>query len=217
MAINKFSKFVIVITAIGIAYAVFLIIKNPQPFGKIALLAFTVLGLATFIKHKIVKGTFQVIALISGLLFSALGTRSLLFNHTNEKLLDSKTEVVFSELSFSESLKKAKAENKLVFVDFYTVWCAPCITFHKDVLNDKAVAEIMNQTFVNKKFDLYRGEGISLKERYNVYYVPRFLILDGEGNIVEDISTDTALTKERMIYISKKHNNIKHKSKNTKL
>ena len=32
----------------------------------------------------------------------------------------------FQDISFSEALKKAKEENKMVFVDCYTSWCGPC-------------------------------------------------------------------------------------------
>jgi len=208
MKIKNFSLYELIITIIGVAYAVFLILQNPQPFGKIALLAFIVFGLVTLINRKVLKRSFQVLAIVAGLLFSILGTRSLLFNKSNESLFNSKTEVVFSELSFSETLEKAKTENKLVFMDFYTVWCGPCIEFHKDVLNDKEVARFMNKTFINKKFNLYKGEGINLKEKFNVYSVPRFIILDGKGNVIEDISANTVLTKERMISISKKHTKL---------
>lgn len=32
----------------------------------------------------------------------------------------------FEELTLAKALEKAKAENKLVFVDTYTSWCMPC-------------------------------------------------------------------------------------------
>lgn len=205
MSMNNISKYVIAITIIGGVYATFLVFKNPQPFGKIALLAFVVFGMALLIRQKTLRTVLLSIAFFGGLLFSVLGTRSLLFNMTNEELLESATKVNFSKSLFSESLKKAEVENKLVFIDFYTTWCPPCITYHMDVLNDKNVAFYMNKAFVNTKFNLYKGEGIKLKDTYDVYYVPRFLIVDTKGNIIEDISTDSTLTAERMLQISKKY------------
>ena len=32
----------------------------------------------------------------------------------------------FEELTLAKALEKAKAENKLVFIDTYTSWCMPC-------------------------------------------------------------------------------------------
>ena len=34
--------------------------------------------------------------------------------------------VNFEKESWSNTLAKAKAENKIVFVDAYTTWCGPC-------------------------------------------------------------------------------------------
>lgn len=204
MKIN-FSKYLIVVTIIGVVYAMVLIFQNPQPFGKIALLAFVVFGMTLLIRQRTLRTVLLSITFICGLLFSVLGTRSLFSNVTNEELLESATKVNFSKLQFSESLEKADAENKLVFIDFYTAWCPPCIKFHKEVLDNDSVAYYMNKAFVNTKFNLYKGEGIKLKDTYNVYYVPRFLIVDTNGNIIEDISTDSTLTTQRIIQISKKY------------
>ena len=32
----------------------------------------------------------------------------------------------FRSIDFNEALKQSQAENKLVFIDFYTDWCGPC-------------------------------------------------------------------------------------------
>ena len=205
MTIKKLHKLEIIISLLGCIYASILILKNPQPFGEIALFASIVFFLFSFIKKAIIRKSLQGLALAAVLLFSILGTRSLMFNISNEELLESPTKVQFFKSTFKASLEKAKSENKFVFIDFYTVWCGPCIEFHKNVLSNNEVAKYMNNTFVNTKYNLYKGEGIKLREIYNVNYVPRFLIIDTEGNIVEDISTDSIVTAQRMIKITKNY------------
>ena len=32
----------------------------------------------------------------------------------------------FEDLPFAAALKQAQAENKIVFIDFFTTWCGPC-------------------------------------------------------------------------------------------
>ena len=45
----------------------------------------------------------------------------------------------FRSLSYDEALDAAKKENKLVFIDFYTSWCGPCLKAmpHVKEMNDK--------------------------------------------------------------------------------
>ena len=45
--------------------------------------------------------------------------------------------VKFEDLTFKEALAKAKAENKLVFMDCYTSWCGPCKKMLNTVLFSK--------------------------------------------------------------------------------
>ena len=91
--------------------------------------------------------------------------------------------VRFEELSFEKALEKAKAENKRVFVDCYTSWCGPCKRMVSSVFPQKEVGDYMNRHFVNVKYDMEKGEGPALKERYRVAVFPTFLIVNSDGTI----------------------------------
>lgn len=83
--------------------------------------------------------------------------------------------VAFRELSFSEALKVAKAENKLLFVDCFTTWCGPCRKLSNVVFKDSLVADYFNSHFVNLKMDMEKGEGIEIKKKYEVRGYPTLL------------------------------------------
>ena len=34
--------------------------------------------------------------------------------------------------TWAEAVAKAKAENKLIFIDFYTQWCGPCLNMRSE-------------------------------------------------------------------------------------
>ena len=62
--------------------------------------------------------------------------------------------VKFEELTFKEALAKAKAENKLVFMDCYTSWCAPCKRMLNTVFVTKEAGDFFNPRFVSVKYDM---------------------------------------------------------------
>jgi len=81
-------------------------------------------------------------------------------------------------------LEKAKEEDKLIFVDFYTTWCLPCKMMDEDVFTDKNVANYMNQHFINYKVDAERGGGPNLALIYQVNVFPTLLFLDADGQVL---------------------------------
>src|SRR5688500_3765008 len=57
-------------------------------------------------------------------------------------------------LSWEHILQKAKTDNKYIFVDFYTTWCAPCKAMEKNVYPDTRVGDVMNDKFISVKVQM---------------------------------------------------------------
>ena len=91
--------------------------------------------------------------------------------------------VKFEDLTFKEALAKAKAENKLVFMDCYTSWCGPCKKMLNTVFVQKEAGDFFNPRFVNIKYDMEKGEGIELAKQFNVKSFPTFFIIRPDGSI----------------------------------
>lgn len=89
----------------------------------------------------------------------------------------------FRHITFEEALTAAKAEKKLVFIDFYTTWCGPCKKMANEVFPQKEVGDFMNPKFVCVKFDAEK-EGADLAKKYGVNAFPTFVIVDANGNAV---------------------------------
>lgn len=89
--------------------------------------------------------------------------------------------------TLKEALNKAgsnKKGPKLVFMDCYTTWCGPCKHMANVVFPTKKAGEYFNKNFVNIKIDMEKGEGVEIKNKYNVAAFPTFLILDPAGHEV---------------------------------
>lgn len=95
--------------------------------------------------------------------------------------------VNFEELTLKEAFVRAKAENKYVFVDCYTVWCGPCKRMADLVFPSEKAGRYFNPKFVCVKFDMGKGEGRELGERYKITAYPTFLILNPDGTVYHKI------------------------------
>ncbi|WP_066220071.1 thioredoxin family protein [Formosa haliotis] len=91
--------------------------------------------------------------------------------------------IQFDHITFEEALQKAKQENKLVFIDFHTVWCGPCKKMARDVFPLASVGDVYNKNFINLKLDAEK-EGKAVAKKYNVTNYPTFLFLDTDGNVL---------------------------------
>lgn len=95
------------------------------------------------------------------------------------------TGIVFSNDSLlSEALTKAKSEGKLVFIDCYTSWCGPCKYLSKSIFPLPEVGDFYNKNFINLSFDMEKGEGVSIAEKYGIQVYPTLLFLNAAGETV---------------------------------
>ncbi len=103
----------------------------------------------------------------------------------------------FQELTLDEAYAKAKAENKLVFVDLYTSWCAPCKYMAQNVFPDAELGKFMNEHFVCVKYDTgAHQDGAELVKLFNVQSYPTFLILSTDKKLENQIVGGTKEAKD---------------------
>jgi len=82
-----------------------------------------------------------------------------------------------------ESFAKAKAENKLIFLDVGTQWCTACKWMHEFTLSDPAVISRLNRDFVSISIDAEAQPDIG--ERYSAWGWPALIFFDPDGNQIK--------------------------------
>lgn len=104
--------------------------------------------------------------------------------------------VLFSGPSFSQGINfehdttlaavkaKARAANKLIFIDCYTTWCGPCQWVARNIFPNDSVGQFFNEHFVSVKMDMEKGDGKNIASAYNVKSYPSYLFLDTSGKVV---------------------------------
>jgi thioredoxin-related protein len=115
------------------------------------------------------------------------------------------TGIDFQHGTWAETLAKAKAENKLVFLDAYTSWCGPCKWMTANVFPNDTIGTFFNKNFVSAKLDMEKGEGTKVAAKYRVQAYPTYLFINGEGEVVHQAAG--AMGVQRFLALAQDANN----------
>ena len=95
--------------------------------------------------------------------------------------------IQFTDEAWTAIVKKAKAENKIIFLDAYASWCGPCKLLQKNVFTRPEVGELFNKNFINVKVDMERGEGPQLARLFPLEAYPTLFFIEPSGKIVRKV------------------------------
>jgi thiol:disulfide interchange protein len=82
-------------------------------------------------------------------------------------------------------LELATQENKLVFVEFFASWCAPCKVMEEEIFTQPGVFLFLNANFLNFRTDFDSPAGRTIAEIYEVEKLPTVLFLAPNGVVLE--------------------------------
>ena len=92
--------------------------------------------------------------------------------------------IKFSSNDWEDVIEEARKENKLIFIDGHTSWCAPCKVMDEYVFTHELGGALYNKNFINVKMDMEEGIGPLFASRYGVTTYPTFLFLTWDGTLV---------------------------------
>lgn len=79
---------------------------------------------------------------------------------------------------YETAFLRAQTENKLVYVDVYAEWCAPCKTMDRTTFSNDTVISALKNNLIAVRVNIDDpGTGADLKKRYNISAMPTSLLL----------------------------------------
>lgn len=106
---------------------------------------------------------------------------------TEPPVQPSATGIQFQNITFQKALTEAKQQHKLVFLNAYAVWCAPCKLLKKTTFQSDNVSDLVNKKCISIDVDVEKGEGIAIAQKYQIQGHPLVLVINPEGKVVKRI------------------------------
>ncbi len=97
--------------------------------------------------------------------------------------------IEFNHGSWADVQATAKTQNKLIFIDFYTDWCAPCKYMTMNIFPQKEAGDFYNANFISYKVNAEKGEGPALAKQYKVAGYPTLAYLNYKGEVVHRLTS----------------------------
>lgn len=110
-----------------------------------------------------------------------LGIISLLL-YNKDKLHAQKIKFIHNQLSKAKS--KAAKNNKILFIDAYASWCAPCKMLDQKIFKDKAVAQFHKKNFTNCKIDVESVVGNVFSDEYPIKSIPTLFYFNSNYELI---------------------------------
>jgi len=90
----------------------------------------------------------------------------------------------FTTRTYREVLAAAKITHKMIFIDAFATWCAPCKELQRTTFKDAKAAAYFNKNFINYSVDVEKGEGVDLAKGWQIEGLPTLLIIDENGKVL---------------------------------
>lgn len=95
------------------------------------------------------------------------------------------TGIQFASLSYEKALEKARSENKIVMIDFYTDWCGWCKKMDREVFTDPRMTAA-SQSIVPIRLNAEK-EGEDQARLLSVDGFPTIIFVDGTGKVIQRV------------------------------
>ncbi len=116
----------------------------------------------------------------------------------------SQTKINFRNFdSYEQMLAVSKQENKPIFIDCCTTWCAPCKKMDAEVFGIDSVIAYYNRNFICVKANIETKDTTSLEyliyRKYKTHAIPTLLFINGKNELMHKITGYSFSIKQLLV------------------
>ncbi|MBP7821367.1 MAG: thioredoxin family protein [Saprospiraceae bacterium] len=106
--------------------------------------------------------------------------------HKYPKKVDTayRSSAAFLPMSFSTARQKARAEGKILMIDFMASWCGPCRWMDETTFSNDDVIAALKSDFVAVKVDIDDFDGSTVAKKYNIKMLPTLVFINANGKVI---------------------------------
>jgi len=88
------------------------------------------------------------------------------------------------EQDYELAKRTATQQHKLLIVDFYTTWCAPCKMLDKTIFHNDSIASEISKNFIVLRYDAEKDMIHNLSLKHHIASYPTTIVLTANGKLI---------------------------------
>lgn len=118
------------------------------------------------------------------------------------------------EQDYEKAKNESKNQNKLLLIDFYTVWCGPCKEIERKIFEDQSVSSEMSKSFIVLRYDAEKDEEHQLSLKHHIGSYPTTIVLNTDQFVISKLYGFGGADKDLVKNYQKFLNEAVEKNKN---
>jgi len=86
--------------------------------------------------------------------------------------------------NFDAAVTEASTKHKPIFIYGHVSWCGSCKKMARSTFNEKEVNDYMNENYINLAYDLEKGEGTYIANKFSLHSYPAYVLLSETGELL---------------------------------
>ncbi|WP_299890051.1 thioredoxin family protein [uncultured Lacinutrix sp.] len=92
--------------------------------------------------------------------------------------------LIIIDQDYNKAIEVASLQDKLIFIDFYTTWCAPCKKLDKLIFQNDSIKQVLGKDFILLKYNAENDSIFHLSKKHHVSSYPTGLIINKKGYVL---------------------------------